>query len=393
MELTRDGPAQRWVGTGHSHDADPVLAGRQAARAAVAGRDPVVLIVFASIRYDLEALLAAVRAEAPPGTPLAGCTTAGELSNAGVTSGGVVVAALGGAGMSATVAVGRDASQDQRAAGVAAAACLERVEGPSRALLLLTPALVAHLEEIVRGAYSVTGATVPLVGGSAADDLAMDSSVQFAGGELLRDAVVGIGIGSDGPIGVSIRHGWRKVGEPMVVSHSDGALLERLDDEPALDVYLDCLDAPAEVRDDPIAYNRFALAHPLGLERHNGIDIRVPGEVDYATGVLRCTADMPRGALAWVMEGDEVSMIEAAADASADASSQLGDLRPVGALAFDCIGRRLALGDDLAAKESDTISSSLGGAPYAGFYTYGEIARLRGSSGVHNETFVIVAFG
>ena len=32
-----------------------------------------------------------------------------------------------------------------------------------------------------------------------------------------------------------------------------------------------------------------------------------------------------------------------------------------------------------------------GGAPVAGFYTYGEIARTRGISGFHNQTLVVLA--
>jgi hypothetical protein len=32
-----------------------------------------------------------------------------------------------------------------------------------------------------------------------------------------------------------------------------------------------------------------------------------------------------------------------------------------------------------------------GGAPVAGFYTYGEIARTHGVSGFHNQTLVVLA--
>lgn len=34
-----------------------------------------------------------------------------------------------------------------------------------------------------------------------------------------------------------------------------------------------------------------------------------------------------------------------------------------------------------------------GGAPVAGFYTYGEIARTSGTSGFHNQTLVVLAVG
>ncbi|HUZ19994.1 MAG TPA: FIST N-terminal domain-containing protein [Acidimicrobiales bacterium] len=393
MKGAAGGTDGRWVGVGHSFAPDAAGAGRAALAAARAGREPCLVLVFASIAHDLGALVAAVRAELGPVTALAGCTTAGELSQVGGGRGSVVVAALGGDGLSAEVAVGLGASTRQREAGAEAAACLAAIDRPNRVLLLLTPGFVSHQEEIVRGAYSVTGATVPVVGGASGDDLTMTGTHQIAGDAVLTDAVVGIAVGSDHPLAVSMRHGWRKVGEPMVVSTSDGTTVSQLDDQPALDVYLGRLGAPAETYHDPLALNRFALVHPLGLQRLNGEDIRVPGEVDYESRSLICTADVPRGALVWLMEGDEVSVIEAAAGACSNALELLGGGPVAGALVFDCVGRRLILGDDLVEKEVAAIRSSLGDVPVAGFFTYGEIARSRGSSGVHNETFVVMALG
>ena len=63
---------------------------------------------------------------------------------------------------------------------------------------------------------------------------------------------------------------------------------------------------------------------------------------------------------------------------------------PLGVLAFDCIARRSVLGDEIAC-EVARIGDACGGAPVAGFYTYGEIARTRGISGFHNQTLVVLA--
>ena len=91
------------------------------------------------------------------------------------------------------------------------------------------------------------------------------------------------------------------------------------------------------------------------------------------------------------MEGDDVSVLESAAEACEEARTRLGGASPIGAIVFDCVGRRLVLGAGLA-KEADAVTGALDGAPFGGFFTYGEIARARGSSGVHNETFVVVVF-
>jgi hypothetical protein len=59
--------------------------------------------------------------------------------------------------------------------------------------------------------------------------------------------------------------------------------------------------------------------------------------------------------------------------------------------AFDCIARRGVLGEDGIQLEVDHVARSADGAPVAGFYTYGEIARTRGVSGFHNQTLVVLA--
>jgi hypothetical protein len=384
--------ARRWMGVGHSDGPDGPVAAREAVGAALAGRRPSLVLLFAAATYDLDALLCAVQEALPPSSLLAGCTSAGEISSEGPTEEGVVAIALGGEGIEASVSIGRHASTDQRGSGAAAAASILSLSKANRVLLLLTPGLVPHQEEIVRGAYSLAGAAVPILGGAAGDSLRLSGTFQFAGGEVLQDAVVGIGIGSDGPIGLSMRHGWRKLGAPMTVTTSDGAHIELLDDRPALDVYLGRLEAPADAFRDAAALNRFALVHPLGLERVNGEDIRVPGEVDFERRMLICTAEVPPGALVWLMEGDDVSVIESASLACEDARARLDGAEPIGAIIFDCVGRRLVLGEGLP-KEAAAVAGALGDVPFGGFYTYGEIARARGSSGVHNETFVVMALG
>jgi hypothetical protein len=62
-------------------------------------------------------------------------------------------------------------------------------------------------------------------------------------------------------------------------------------------------------------------------------------------------------------------------------------------IAFDCIARRSVLGETGIQTEIDRLMASAGGAPVAGFYTYGEIARTRGPRGFHNETLVVLSLG
>lgn len=257
--------ADRWVGVGRSDDPDPVKAGRQATRGAILGPEPRLLVVFASEALDPDALLAAIQAEAG-NVPLIGCSTAGEIATHGPGDAGVVVLALGGDGFSVSTAAAADAPTRLRDAGAEAAACLADVaEREHVILLVLTDGLAGDQQEIVRGAYSVAGAGVPLVGGCAGDDMRMRSTIQFHGRSPLRGAVVAAAIASDAPFGIGVRHGWQAVGEPMLVTSSSGNRVHELDGRPALDAYLARLEAPAAVHADPEAFTRFAMTHPLGL--------------------------------------------------------------------------------------------------------------------------------
>jgi hypothetical protein len=60
-------------------------------------------------------------------------------------------------------------------------------------------------------------------------------------------------------------------------------------------------------------------------------------------------------------------------------------------IAFDCVARRDVLGDLGIRAEIERLAVGASGAPVAGFYTYGEIARTRGPHGFHNQTLVVLS--
>ena len=237
--------------------------------------------------------------------------------------------------------------------------------------MLLTDGLAGDQQEIVRGADSVAGAGVPLVGGCAGDDLKMIATYQFFNDEVLRDAVVAVGIGSDAPLGIGVRHGWQAVGEPMLVTASRPGHVDTLDDQPALDIYLERLDAPAQARSDREAFIRFALEHPLGMARRAGEEqVRWIPSADFDSRSLVTSAEVPPGALVRLMVGDVESVLAATDSACTDALAALGGDRPIGMLVFDCAARRAVLGDEGIAVEIARVEEHAAGAPLAGLHIW-----------------------
>ncbi len=387
--------AQSWVRVGAS-TCESTLAALEEALVEVlpAGMEtPRLLIVLAAPHYDLESLARELALRLPY-TAVIGCTTAGEIAAGRALTDALVLWALGGSGIRVATGYGLGTGADLREAAQQAAGCLQHLERRSHtAMILLSDGLAGDQMEVVRGAYDTTGIDVPLIGGCAGDYLAMRQTRQLHGQEVFTGAVVAAAISSDRPLGIGVSHGWTPSSEPMLVTESRRTLLSSLDDKPALEVYLDFFNPPAIVREDPQAFADFAAVHPIGIRRRDRIEMRHITGCDRERGALVMVAEVPQGALAFLSQGDYDSVLQAAAESASTAVKALGEMPPVGLLLFDCVSRRSIFGAQHLQEETDLIGRCSGGAPMAGFYTYGEIARTRGAGGFHNQTLVTLAIG
>jgi hypothetical protein len=387
MERARSGLARacgsRSAAAGRSAHPDAAVAGHEAVAAALdACTDPGLVLLFVAGDRDLDAVLTAADAVAGR-VPVVGSTTATEIDADGLHAGTVVALALGGDGMSFSTAAVEGAPP--RDAGARAAACLGDVaDREHRVLLLLADAGMADHADIVRGAYSVTGAGVPLVGGVAAHPVH-----GLAGGpavlherDVLRGAVVGVAIGSDAPLGVGARHGWEPAGAPMLVTSAVPGRILTLDDRPAAEVYRECLGL-----DEPTDAD--ALAHPLGLQRRVGEAAARSVVYDRAPdGSIACAA--PAGALVWLMSTRADDVLASASLSAQEAIIAAGGSAPTAMLVFGCGARAKVLGDR-APEEVARVLHWAGGAAVGGFTTFGEFARTRGIAGAHHQTHVVLA--
>ena len=119
--------------------------------------------------------------------------------------------------------------------------------------------------------------------------------------------------------------------------------------------------------------------------------VRFIGGADFAERSLTCMAEVPQGGLVWIMEADSESVLDAADAACQDSLLALDGRPALGTLVFDCVARRGVLREQGIKAEIDRVAAKVGGAPVAGFYTYGEIARTRGMGGFHNQTLVVLS--
>ncbi|MEB3166881.1 MAG: FIST N-terminal domain-containing protein [Cyanobacteriota bacterium] len=382
----------RWVRVGTSSNRDPERAVAEALAPVLEMGQPKLAILFCSPAQDLSQVSRLVK-QAIGDNEVIGCSSAGELIRDRALSGGLVIWALGGEGFQVTTGFGMgNPEEGLRNAAAEAARCIERVERRRHTLLfLLADGLCGDQMEVVRGAYDVCGAQVPLMGGCAGDDMALQSTRQIHEGSLLTHSVVAAAISSDAPMAIGIAHGWQPLSEPMLVTESRGTTLVSLDDRPALDVYLAAYDAPAEVRQNPDAFFGFAHTRPIGIARRNRTEIRYVYSADYAKRTITVFAEVPQGAMAYLMQGTSNSVLEATSEVCALAEESLQGQPARGFMVLECVARKSLLEREGLLDASLRLPSVKDGISVGGFYTYGEIARTDGAGGLHNQTVVALA--
>ncbi len=378
---------QPLFGSGAASGRDAVPRAVGAATAALGGRRAGVVLAFPHADLDV-AGAAREAAAAVPSARVLGMTGNGQISSRGPLTDGCTALALDSS-VAPGVGVVERASRDFRAAGRAATAeavaGLDLAEGRALILLFLDPDS-GDYADAVAGAYEVAGPRVPLAGGGAGGR----APALLADGAALHDAVGAVAVVSSGPIGVGRAPGCSPLGDPALVTRSDGLRVLALDGRPAEAVYLERMGSGGEELTDA-EFELLAATHPLGQPELRG-DLRLRHVRGRAPGGgLRCATRIPENATVEVTVESPESIVASARRAAAAAVGQVE--RPRAVLVFDCAGRRRAAGPSLGREVEAMLECLPGLPPLAGTYTHGEVCRVRGARGDRNHAIVVVALG
>lgn len=359
----------------------------------LAGERPDALIVFASPRHDFARLLSALDAACHPRL-LVGCSSAGEFVTGASDAESASAVAIRAPEMRFGAVLARGLHADHATAAAQMASAFQGLTNPDyrfRTALVLTDALAGLADEFVEALTMRTAGTYQFAGGGAGDDARFARTHVFygagAGIEIATDAAVALEMLSNKPLGVGVRHGWQPAGQGMRVTQAAGTRVVSLNAIPASEAIAEYAESTGQAF-DPADALPFFLHNVIGIETATGYKLRVPLAA-HEDGSISCAAEVPEGATVRFMRATTASAAHAARDATSDAVRQLGEHPPQVALFFDCVATRLRMGEEFGV-ELDAVRGALGGADFAGFNTYGQIARADGQfSGFHNCTAVV----
>ncbi len=356
--------------------------------ATIAAIKPHLIIVFGSVtRMTDPALPALLRAQFPDAHHM-GCTTSGEISNAGVADDSLVLTAVRFKQPGFRVASVETAGMDDSAeAGQRLAAKLAAEDLHS--ILVFGQGVNINGSALIEGITRVAGTHVTLTGGLAGDGGKFTQTWTLCDGVVSDRHIVGVGLYG---AAIQLAHGsfggWQPFGATRRVTRSKANVLFELDGEPALEIYKRYLGEYA--RDLPGSGLLFPFAM-IGQDHGETGLIRTILGIDEVQGSLTLAGDIVEGGFLRLMAASTNALVDGAEAAAAAAQKMFKKGEPCLAMLVSCIGRKLVMGGRVD-EEVEAVGNVFGQhCVLTGFYSNGEISPYLNSPEckLHNQTMTV----
>ncbi len=400
------------IGIGLSIEKEPALAAREATRLAdinLRSEKIDLAIVFSSVDLACASLLKTINASLKGRVPIVGCSSAAVISNQGVFKHGLVVMLLSlPENVHFNVACVKDIKE--KTALTAGRELGEKLLSGFRDIrrdlsVIFSDGLIDEGSNLIYGLQEKLGKSFPLVGASASDNMRFLRTYLYFNQEVLTDSAVGILWGGKLNFGLGIKHGWKPLGKPRIITKSEGNVIHQIDGEPAARIYEEYLargftELQKEIR-------RISILYPIGMY--------LAGEQEYLlrnilsmedNGSLRLQGNVIEGSTIRLMIGTKESCLNATRQALDQAKKILfapvvditkGEIKNA-VFVFDSVSRYMLLRKE-ANRELEIIKGGFSKeTPIIGLYTYGEQAPLeaisyQGQAYFHNQTIAVLNIG
>ncbi|WP_101918724.1 FIST signal transduction protein [Mesorhizobium wenxiniae] len=342
------------------------------------------LLFFSQSLVDATALSDALKINAPA-LAYAGCSTAGEITPRGLEEGQILALLLPSASFSvaSTMVDSLSSSGMDRITGEVGALrrSLQGRVGYERTNTTFALCFIdglSYAEEAVTSAIHWGLDDIPLIGGSAGDDLKFETTRLISNGKVASDCAIIVLITTEIPFHVFKTDNFVPTDEKLVVTASDPEhrTVREFNATNAAEEYAASVGVIPQ------------MLTPLSFASHPVV-VKVGGEF-YCRSIQKMHADGSLSFFCAIDDGVVLSiarpknMVESTRAAFRDVEERLGGIDMI--LAFDCVLRRL---DALNRQVFRDISELYKVNNVIGFGTYGEQYRS-----MHlNQTFTGIAFG
>lgn len=370
-----------------SVDEDGAVAAADAARELCRqlGGVPDWAICFFSAELNPEDVVSGLATRLPDSVPLIGCSSYAEIDSQEAMTSSVVLLGARGSGVAAHTVALRADGQSSLQLGQSLGRTL-RPLNPSL-VVVLPDVLTVNATEVLRGLQSELGPRAPIIGGAAADQGAFQKTYQLCGRTLLPGGVVAMALVGPLQLTTAARSGYSPVSMPRVATRVEGGnVLLELDGQPALSVYRDFLGPRAA--EMPAVSIEFPLGVVSDGQNEAQPDLtRAIFRVDEARGALILGGSIEQGAKLRILSCSHKDILQGAHSATALALQELP--QPDAALLFNCMSRKVAMGGRYRDEVTEALRLLPAGLPTAGFYTFGELSPVAGTTEHHESTFTL----
>lgn len=365
------------ISYGKSVHTDPVQAiAELAAQTGNTGKDG--LLFYCSSDFDLKAL--ARELARTYDCPTVGCTSSGHFGPGGFQRSGIVgVAFAGGDIRLRSYLVTPLSAHAEHVARIAddIHARSKAQPGLNRFGLLLVDGLSMAEERLVAALYQRVG-NLPMIGGSAGDNLKFERTDVFVDGRFLNDAAVFTLFETTHTVATIKTQHFTAGDTDLVITSADPErrIIHEMNGEPAATVYAEAIGWSASAL-TPAEFSRHPLVLTLGGEAYVRSIQKVNDDLS-----LSCYCAIDEGLI--VSIGNALDPLQTITHAMAELHRSVRD--PALVLGCDCILRRLEFEQ---AEIDHDVSHLMAANLMFGFFTYGEQY-----NGLHvNQTLTAVAIG
>lgn len=251
-------------------------------------------------------------------------------------------------------------------------------------LMVLVDGLSRNIDYALDQLFQQYGQNLRVFGGGAGSLSFEQSPCLFTNQGMVADAMLVIAI--EQRFELAIGHGWEILAGPYLANKVDDNRIQQLNFQPALQVYQQVIEEHDGRSFSDHEFFDLAKTYPFGIDRLDD-DLLVRDPVTCEDDSLVCVGKVPENTMLYILKGQPQRLIQAAVEAVKIKTTELSSTQGV---LFDCISRKLFLGNefDTELKQIDSVLNSE--TPLFGALVLGEIAS--GQSGAvhfHNKTAVV----